>query len=189
MKIGFSGTHSTGKTTLLEALREHSAFKNYYFDVNVTRWIRELGLPINEQTSDASQEINMARRAATILSKDNIIADRTVYDVLAYTLYGHNKKTISDESLHRQVDWFNAAVLAYDHVFYIPPEIGLCDDGTRSLDGDYRLAIDNILKTTYYYAEDSVAGRSKIKIHTISGSVEERVSQILNILAINDWSK
>lgn len=185
MKIGFSGTHSTGKTTLLEALREHSAFKNYHFDVNVTRWIRELGLPINQGTSDASQEINMARRVAALHSHDKLIADRTVYDVLAYTLYANKMGSVSDESLTQQLQWFAPAVREYDHVFYIPPEIDNELDGTRSDDEDFRLAIDLILKSTYYLA---IENNPKTKIHKLAGSVEQRVDQITNILAMNDWS-
>ena len=66
MRIGLSGTQSTGKTTLLNVLRSEKHFKEYQVNDEVTRWVRSLGIDINEAGSDISQE------------KENVLFSNTV---------------------------------------------------------------------------------------------------------------
>ena len=61
MRIGLSGTQSTGKTTLLNVLRSEKHFKEYQVNDEVTRWVRSLGIDINEAGSDISQELIMMK--------------------------------------------------------------------------------------------------------------------------------
>ncbi|WP_394605575.1 AAA family ATPase, partial [Escherichia coli] len=84
---------------------------------------------------------------------------------------------VSDESIQRQLVWFTKSIHEYDHVFYIPPEIELEADGTRSEDEAYRIAIDATLKKLYNFAiETAKWNKIPCKIHKISGSVDERIS-------------
>ena len=52
MRIGLSGTQSTGKTTLLNVLRSERIFKDYQVNDEVTRWVKSLNIEINEAGSD-----------------------------------------------------------------------------------------------------------------------------------------
>lgn len=170
-KIGICGTHSTGKTTLVEALRTENFFKDYFFDINVTRWVREAGLPINENTTDASQEINLVKRIAHLNSFDNIVCDRTIIDVLAYSTAGKN---ISTRSLEYQKSLVKANINKYDYIFYLPMDIDVVDDGVRAIDPIYRQQIDNII---HEYIEEF-----QYIVHEISGSVRERIQAVLDIV-------
>ena len=179
MKIAMTGTHSTGKTTLVEALRTEPQFKDYFFDVNVTRWVNSLGFPINTSTSDASQEVNMIARVAHLNSFDNIIADRSITDVLAYTAAGEE---ISERSLQKIKKLWLANIHKYDYIFYLKPEFDSVDDGTRapSEDVHYRNEIDFLIGDFFSYAKEHYG----VKIHPISGSVRQRVEQVLKITGI-----
>ena len=46
MRIGLSGTQSTGKTTLLNVLRSERIFKDYQVNDEVTRWVKSLNIEI-----------------------------------------------------------------------------------------------------------------------------------------------
>ncbi len=51
MKIGFCGTVSVGKTTLVNALKELPEFKDYYFATERSKYLRDLGIPLNTDIS------------------------------------------------------------------------------------------------------------------------------------------
>ncbi len=90
IKIGVTGTHSTGKTTLvsslLAALKEHG-LKVGRID-NLARRARELGFPIlSEHTFESTLWIIaecMRCEAEASLSNDIILVDRAVPDALGY---------------------------------------------------------------------------------------------------------
>lgn len=170
-KIGFCGTHSTGKSTLVECLRTERILTNYYFDINITRWIKSLGFNINLESTPAAQELNLLSRIARLNSFDNLVADRTIIDVLAYSMH---VDSITTEQLELQQDLVERNIRKYDIIFYIPPETNLVDDGTRLIDDDFRRNIDNkILELLEFYNVDYIE---------IRGSVRERLQTILNII-------
>ncbi len=47
MKIGLAGTMSVGKTTLVKALSELDRFKDYYIATERSKYLRDLGIPLN----------------------------------------------------------------------------------------------------------------------------------------------
>ena len=57
MKIGFTGTMSVGKTTLVNALKEHPEFKDYSFKTERSKYLRDLGIPLNTDSSTKGQII------------------------------------------------------------------------------------------------------------------------------------
>lgn len=175
MRIGITGTHSTGKTTLVEALRTEPYFSDYFYDINVTRWVRSLGLPINEDTVDSSQEINMIKRIAHLNSYDKIISDRTILDVFAYSRAGKN---ISSRSLKYQEDLINRNISKYDILFYLPMEIPVADDGVRTIDPVYREQIDNYIVELLKTHEK----KNNLTVVKLTGSVRNRIQQIFDYI-------
>ena len=87
MIISFTGAQSTGKTTLLNLIRD----KNYEFNYvdEVTRRIkREYNLPINESGGDITQSMIMADHIANVYKKgdhDVTVLDRCAVDGIVYT--------------------------------------------------------------------------------------------------------
>ena len=50
MKIGFCGTMSVGKTTLVNALAELPEFKDYKSTTERSKYLMELGIPLNKNS-------------------------------------------------------------------------------------------------------------------------------------------
>ena len=84
MKIGFCGTMSVGKTTLVNALKELPEFKDYQFRTERSKYLMELGIPLNTDSTIKGQVVFLAERASELMC-ENIITDRTVIDVMAFT--------------------------------------------------------------------------------------------------------
>ena len=51
MKIGFCGTMSVGKTTLVNALKELPEFKDYHFRTERSKHLMNLGIPLNTDST------------------------------------------------------------------------------------------------------------------------------------------
>jgi nicotinamide riboside kinase len=171
-KIGICGTMSVGKTTLVKALLELDEFKNYIGCVERSKYLSDLGVPLNTDSSIKGQLIFIAERASELFN-DNLLTDRTVYDVCAFTKEAKSIKSNEKEVL------FDAAMLLakqYDVIFYISPEgIEIEDNGIRTTDPEYRDKIDKSIKwflNTY----------KPKRLVEIKGSTEERIAMILEEL-------
>jgi deoxyadenosine/deoxycytidine kinase len=84
MKIGLTGTMSCGKTTLVNALAELPQFKDFTFATERSKYLRDLGIPLNTDSTLKGQTIFLAERVSELFS-ENLITDRTVIDVMAFT--------------------------------------------------------------------------------------------------------
>ena len=85
MKIGLCGTVSVGKTTLVNALNELPEFANYEVATERSKYLRDQGIALNSDSTIKGQLVFAAERSLELM-KENIITDRTVYDVSAFTL-------------------------------------------------------------------------------------------------------
>ena len=84
MKIGLCGTMSVGKTTLVNALMALPEFKGYNFATERSKYLRDLGIPLNTDSTLKGQTVFLAERCAELMH-DNLITDRTIIDVIAFT--------------------------------------------------------------------------------------------------------
>jgi len=173
MKIGFTGSHSTGKTTLVNVLMSSHYFNDYKLDTNVTRWIKEIGFNINKDGESIGQELIMIRRVAYLFAYDNILSDRSVIDVLAYTESGYDLGKIDANAYNRIKSLFQRSYNEYNHIFYLSPEFGIVDDGVRLTDISYQNEIDDRIK--------SIIKRFDIKVTHINGDVVSRMNKVLKI--------
>ena len=67
MKIGFTGTVSVGKTTLVNALKELPEFKDYKFATERSKYLRDLGIPLNTDSTLKGQTILLAERCIELI--------------------------------------------------------------------------------------------------------------------------
>lgn len=171
MKIGITGTHSTGKTTLLHALRSESLFEGFEVCDEVTRWVKQLGVDINENGTDVSQDLVMMKHVYNLYMFDDMLTDRTSLDGLVYTRALHARGVVSDKCLRRTHSVFAKTIDEYDFLFYIVPEFEIADDGVRSTDKEWQEAIRLIF--------DETIDHYKLPVISISGSVRQRVEQVL----------
>ena len=172
MKIGFCGTMSVGKTTLVKALKELPEFKDYTFRTERSKYLMEMGIPLNTDSTLKGQLVFAAERASELM-QENIITDRTVVDVMAFA-----DLSTSMDSAHKH--YLNATlyylIKEYDVLFYVSPEgVEIEDNGVRETDADYRMAIDSKIK--------SIVQMFRGNTITIKGTTEERIEQVKNAVA------
>ena len=172
MRIGLAGTMSVGKTTLVKTLSELEQFKDYHIATERSKYLRDLGIPLNTDSSLNGQFVFLAERASELL-RENVLTDRTIWDVCAFTFSA------------KSIDWFakrsfvEAAMMLreqYDVVFYVSPEgVPIEDNGVRTIDAEYRDKIDWVIK-------ESLEEYKPKKLVYIKGTTEERIAIILQNL-------
>lgn len=175
MKIGICGAQSTGKTTLLNSLHEREELNGYEYCVESTREIQRLGLNINEKGDDITQKMIMQHHVFNLSMYDDMIADRTVYDCMVYTDYLYHRNQVSEEMYQLIVKIFERFHTSYDIIFYIKPEFDIVEDGVRSDNRSFRDEID-------YRFQQLLRDVPPNKIFILSGTVDERVQQLLSKL-------
>ena len=171
MKIGLCGTMSVGKTTLVKALQEIPQFKDYKFATERSQYLNSLGIPLNHKTTIEGQTIFLAERV-TELMQENIITDRTIIDVMAFTECATHTSIIDADAF---IDYSRRFIAQYDYIFYISPEgIGIKDNGVRETDATYRKKIDESIQMLLL--------KHRPIYYTLKGSTEERIKQMLEII-------
>ena len=78
MKIGLCGTMSVGKTTLVGALKKLDQFKNYNFATERSKYLNDLGIPLNTDSTLKGQTVFLAARCAELMNS-NIINHMTIF--------------------------------------------------------------------------------------------------------------
>lgn len=174
MRIGISGAQSVGKTTLLNALRSERCFKDYAIRNEVTRKVRELGLDINEQGTDVTQELIMREHIYNLVMFDDMITDRTSLDGVVYSHWLYDDKKVTSECMDEILRVFQKTINKYDFMFYIRPEFPIEDDGVRSASEQWQ---NEIVELFEYYIKTF-----NLNVVIVSGSVRERVNTILKTI-------
>jgi len=176
MRIGITGTHSTGKTTLLREMSRLPQFRGYQICDEVTRWVKSLGFNINEQGTDVTQELIMMRHIYNFWTFENMITDRITLDCYVYSKYLYLHDRISDVTFMNIERVFLKALdeFVYDYVFFLSPEFPIQDDNVRSVDVDFQKDIHALFNQVI----DSYDLANHMNLTPISGSVEARVHLI-----------
>jgi len=139
MKIGLAGTQSVGKSTLVKALAELEQFKDYHVATERSKYLRDQGISLNGDSTTKGQFVFAAERSLELMH-ENVITDRTIYDVCAFTL---SAKSISYSDKIKLIESFILVKDDYDVVIYVSPEgVDIEDNGVRITDADYRMKID-----------------------------------------------
>ena len=176
MKIGFCGTISVGKTTLVNALKELPEFAGYEFRTERSKYLRDLGIPLNTDSTLKGQFIFMAERSSE-LYLDDMITDRTIIDVMAFTRLAYSIPYFMADALN---DAAAPLLREYDYIFYVSPKgVQLEDNGVRAVDAEYRMEIDKEIK--------KLLEKHKTKIPhfaELSGTTYERIQKIKQVMSL-----
>ena len=169
MKIAFTGAQSTGKTTLLEAIKQNEEFRyKYEFIDEITRRMIKKGLKINEEGSDTTQLLIMNEHIKNILYPD-VIMDRCLLDGVVYTKWLYQKNNVSKWVWEYAQTVFEQYINRYDYIFYLTPEFGIVDDGVRSIDVAFRDEIADLF--------EQYITTASIPVISLTGTVEERLDK------------
>lgn len=168
MKIGLCGSISVGKTTLVNELHKLEQFTNYKIATERSKYLRDQGVLLNMDSTLKGQLIFAAERSLELMN-ENIITDRTVYDICAFTL---SSKTMSPYIKETYTNLLMQLRNEYDLIIYVSPEgVELEDNGVRVVDSNYRNKID-------YVINEMLLEYPPKHLLRIKGTTEQRISQI-----------
>lgn len=173
MKIGLCGTVSVGKTTLVNALKQLPEFADYEFATERSKYLRDQGIALNTDSTLKGQIVFAAERSLELM-KENIITDRTIYDVCAFTLSAKSISWWEKEQFTRLM--MNNIRKEYDVIIYVSPEgIEIEDNGVRETNSDYRDIIDHTIR-------EMLKEYPPVKLIEVKGTTEERIETIKGTL-------
>jgi hypothetical protein len=176
MKIGLCGTVSVGKTTLVNALQELPQFKDYKFATERSKYLRDLGIPLNTDSTLKGQTVFLSERCAELMH-ENLITDRTVIDVMAFTQCAESINSTDKISYEEYARNF---INEYDYIFYVSPEgVEIENNGVRETNSEYRDKIDYTIKGFCHLYNHRMKN-----FHMISGTTEQRIKQILEVISL-----
>lgn len=176
LKIAISGSHGTGKTTLLNRL-------NRRYDINmipeITRKLGDRGFEIGKDGNNALQLALCAKYTEHIEGNDEFVMDRCPIDSYAYTWINYKDgKDISDHVESFVMEHTAKYTRRFDVVAYCPIEFELEDDGVRPQEERFQERVaDQILRLLKKLSE-----KGHIDLIELSGSVREREFQLTDYL-------
>ena len=141
MKVSFTGTGCSGKSTLLKMCQEKYG-DTFEYVTEVTRPIARKGLTINEGGDDNTQRAIIDAHIANI-TKKNVIMDRCIVDGMAYSFYFLERGQISLETWNYCVTEGLRKCLREMDIIFMTESVKMEDDGVRSTNEDFRKQITN----------------------------------------------
>ena len=184
--IILTGPHGAGKTTLLNNLKSLSQFQDWGVCTEITRTLRQQGFAINEKGGEHTQLLVLTAHLQNAY-KQQVLMDRSIIDGYVYTTWLYAKKQVSELTYNLACKLFMELIPKYDYIFYIPSEFELTDDGVRSTLKGFHEDIKNLFEETIQAIKtEEVKFPTPVPIYTITGTVEERTEQILNIISKNE---
>lgn len=140
----------------------------------MTRRVGSYGLPINEDGTDITQRLIMQEHIVNYFMNDRMICDRSALDGIVYSEYLWLNKKVKWSTVEYSASVYEKLMGKYDLIFYIAPEFEIEDDGVRSINKAFR---DSIVEIFNNHLE--TLKQNNIEVTYVSGSVRERVEQVL----------
>jgi hypothetical protein len=131
---------------------------------------------LNTDSTLKGQIIFFAERSSELFAED-MITDRTVIDVMAFTRLAKSIPYFMADQLN---DAVSHLLREYDYIFYVSPEgVELEDNGVRTIDAKYRNEVDKEIQKLI------LKHKAKFRSYTaISGTTEERIEKIKQVLSL-----
>jgi len=170
LRIGLTGAGSTGKTSVLNALKITYPKYNYISEV-----ARKFDIRAEGENRTAVQ-IKILRAHIGIENKyysSGFISDRCVIDHLAYFMAIDEKYRCMETGVYNDIVEMRLGYM-YDLIFYFPIEFPIVADGFRFEDTDFQVDIGRRIL--------SIMKQKNVKYHTVTGPVRDRVKYILDII-------
>ncbi len=173
MVISFTGAQSTGKSTLLKAIKDDKRFDTFKFVPEVTRVAKKkYKIDINEEGDNLTQLaiLNLHFDNYLKFRDQDVIMDRCILDGLVYTTYQYYNHKVTPETMLYCEYLFKLLVYKVDIIFYTEPDIPLVNDGERSVNVEFRDKIVKLFETAIKHY--------RVEVVRLKGTVEERLETI-----------
>lgn len=175
MRIGFTGVHGSGKSTLLREMIGWSELNGHAFISGLTRaQARNNGVVINQGGNFEGQKTLVKAMAWHLKTLPNLVIDRTLIDIYAYTVHHRDHNSLTSQELNYIRTQARKYQSLFDVVFYIQPEFDVIQDGVRPTDPAFVVEVAANIHHTITLGD---ALDSK-KIVNLSGTVEQRLTTI-----------
>lgn len=185
LNITFSGLPSTGKTTLLQKIKELPKYNNYYTPPSIGRTLKETGIPINEygnlETQVGAFSLHLLYLGQS--GDQGFLHERNLLDAWVFTLLDDNitdqQKQVFSEFVH-----FNLIKRPiYDKIIYLPPIAVYEDDGVRTKNKDFLQKLEITYKQVI---SDLQLNTYSDMFHIVkSYGQNERLEEVLSFLEVN----
>ena len=151
IKVILSGAASTGKSTLINVLREE--FRDFTVQTESVRYLKnKYGMDFRSGDT-ALQMALLTMQTNLLISPGNILCDRSVSDSASFLKYyrDRNQSDIPESAFRFIEDVSKEYAQKYiDLIIFLRPEFPVVEDGVRITDADYRrdtdLAIEKTIK-------------------------------------------
>jgi predicted ATPase len=166
-RIILTGAQGTGKTTLMNALASDGTRTISH----IRKFAAEKNIDIST-ASEAGQKEFFKSLKKELSSKKSYVSDRGLTCVAAYTF----EKAVTEEISKKTADKQYMDIVKFHTenpdilLVYVPIEFEIEDDGVRTANKEHQATIDFLIK--------NILETSGINYITVTGTVEERVSQI-----------
>lgn len=182
MLIGFTGAQCTGKSTLLNLLKDQLTEREWKFVPEVTRKVMRTGLSINEDGDNLTQLFILSEhlRNHVVSESEQWVLDRCILDGYVFTRWLWQQGSVEKWVLDHANNLLSMLGERLDHILYTEPDdIPIENDGERSVNVDFRNDIINIYEEIMS-STMMTPGRDtwRKKVVRLTGTVEERMETI-----------
>jgi deoxyadenosine/deoxycytidine kinase len=172
MIIAISGTHCTGKTTLVEELKKLPEFEKATFLKSTGKGLQNLSLKINEEGNFLTQFYIICRDIQQLIEnrhKDLVILDRCHWDTYAYSKYLFQQGRITDEQLRLLGDLVTSIdkIIPLDEMFILTPSFELKKGDERSMDLKFQSEVQDIFSILFEGCSEVLPERTEDRINRI----------------------
>lgn len=183
MVISISGTHCTGKSTLIDALKkELQDYPVVFLKSSGRERIKNVAnIKINESGDFFSQLYFMSRDITQLsenFDKRLVICDRSYLDTWVYSryLYDTGKLTKKEYDVLEGMKESASSVLPIDMTFILKPSYDLVNEENRSMSVEFQKGIESLFDDLL----NPYSSQNRVEI--LPDSDDERVKIIINFL-------